>query len=214
MNPLDQKTAGRARFELVALLITGGLHLVFEGILDAKAYFIPLAAIFWLGYVAFQVRREPAILRTWGFRTDTLRQAALAASAVSLPSAGFLILLASYLGNPIFSIHIIPLFLLYPVWGLVQQFLLQALLARNILHLLQNRWAAVLLGALLFGLVHLPDWTLCGLTFALGLIYVPIYLRWPNLYPLGIYHGWLGALAYFGVLGRDPWAEILAQLGR
>jgi hypothetical protein len=36
-----------------------------------------------------------------------------------------------------------------------------------------------------------------------------IFLRWRNVWPLGICHGWLGVLFYFWVLGRDPWLEIL-----
>ena len=46
-------------------------------------------------------------------------------------------------------------------------------------------------------------------TALLGLVFTPIYLRWRNLWPLGLYHGWLGALCYFWVIGRDPLLEIL-----
>ena len=27
-------------------------------------------------------------------------------------------------------------------------------------------------------------------------------------WPLGLYHGWLGAFAYFWILERDPWQEL------
>jgi membrane protease YdiL (CAAX protease family) len=64
-------------------------------------------------------------------------------------------------------------------------------------------------GALLFGLAHWPDGVLMATTFLLGVVFIPMYLRWRNLWPLGVYHGWLGALMYFWILQRDPVAEIL-----
>lgn len=57
---------------------------------------------------------------------------------------------------------------------------------------------------LLFGLAHLPDWTLVALTCASGLAWTAIYRRAPNLAVQGVSHGLLGALAHFEVLGRDP----------
>ena len=34
------------------------------------------------------------------------------------------------------------------------------------------------------------------------------YLRHGNVWPLGLYHGVLGAAFYVWVLDRDPWREI------
>jgi hypothetical protein len=48
-------------------------------------------------------------------------------------------------------------------------------------------------------------------TFGLGLVYIPLYLRYRNLWPLGFYHGWLGTLFYLWVLGRDPWVETFGR---
>lgn len=45
-------------------------------------------------------------------------------------------------------------------------------------------------------------------TFMMGLAFTPMYLRHRNLWPLGIYHGWLGVLTYYWVLARDPWTEM------
>jgi membrane protease YdiL (CAAX protease family) len=92
----------------------------------------------------------------------------------------------------------------YPVWGLVQQFLLNAILARNLRAFLPAA-AVVPAAAALFGLAHAPDWYLAALTFAGGLMWVPIYLWRPNLWVLGVSHGLLGAMAYYAVLGKDAW---------
>jgi membrane protease YdiL (CAAX protease family) len=107
--------------------------------------------------------------------------------------------------------HLVPLLLLYPLWGLVQQFLVQALVAANLVRVrgaLGSRTAVVSVCAVLFGVVHLPDLALAVATFVLGVAFTVIYLRHRNLWPLGLYHGWLGAIAYFWVLARDPWQEV------
>jgi hypothetical protein len=50
-----------------------------------------------------------------------------------------------------------------------------------------------------------------ALNACLGLAFTQIYLRWRNLWPLGIYHAWLGVFAYFWVLHRDPWLEVFGS---
>jgi uncharacterized protein len=49
-------------------------------------------------------------------------------------------------------------------------------------------------------------------TFILALLYGYIYLRSRNLYVLGLFHGWLGALFFYTVVGRDPFAEVFGKL--
>lgn len=46
--------------------------------------------------------------------------------------------------------------ILYPVWGIAQQFALQNLLARNLRTLVRPRVVRALLTAALFGLAHMP----------------------------------------------------------
>ena len=107
--------------------------------------------------------------------------------------------------------HMLPLLALYPVWGLVQQFLIQALVVGNLhdgVPALRSAWKLAPIGAALFSAAHWPDLTLMAATFLLGLAFTPLYLRVRNLWPLGVYHGWLGVLAYYWVLGRDPWTEL------
>jgi len=98
---------------------------------------------------------------------------------------------------------------LYPLWALVEQFLVQALFAANLRQLGVPRSGVVGTAALLFGLVHAPDWTLVGLCTAAGALWTFLFLQRPNLIPLALAHGWLGALAYYLVLGRDVWRELL-----
>src|SRR5262249_19674259 len=106
------------------------------------------------------------------------------------------------------SSHMWILALLYPVWGLVQQLLVQAMVVRNLTPVLSLP-LVVAIAAVLFGLVHLPDMELALATALLGGIFTLIFTRWRNVWALGICHGLLGVFFYFWVLGRDPWLEIM-----
>ncbi len=192
--------------ELVLVLVTGGLHLVFENVLHLKGPFIIAAVAFWAGYIAVRRRRDPQVFHEWGFRTDTLKPAAVACGIVFAVGAAGMIAYAALQGRLALPPTFWALLLLYPVWGIVQQFLLNALVARNLARRLPAA-AVIPLTAVLFGVAHVPDWALSALTIAAGLAWVPIYLRWPNLLALGVCHGFLGSLVYPLVLGRDVVAE-------
>jgi hypothetical protein len=195
-----------AALELAAVVATGAAHLVFEEVLHAKAWFIAAAAIGWTSYVVWRAVRVPRTLAEYGFRREGFVQSAILAGGVLLVGALGIWVLGG--GRGVFHPHLLVIMLIYPVWGLVQQFVLQALLARNLARWIGSVMAVAALASALFGLVHLPDLVLVAGTFVLGIVFVPIYLRFRNLWPLGIVHGWLGALVYFWILGRDSWQEL------
>ena len=66
----------------------------------------------------------------------------------------------------------------------------------------------VLITSIAFGMVHYGNSEshrkLVLLTFGFGLCYTPLYLKYKCLYPIAIYHGWLGAIGYFLLLNHDP----------
>jgi len=107
--------------------------------------------------------------------------------------------------------HIIPILILYPIWGVIQQFLLIALMVGNMRDLKGkhlNKWAIILFSALLFSSIHYPFVSLMIGTFFLAMFYGFIYSREKNIYALGLFHGWLGGLFYYTVVGRDPFLEM------
>ena len=201
----------RAIIEIIAAAMTGLLHPLFVDVLRAKALFIALAGLAWSVYFVYRVRRDRSVLQEWGFREKNLRPASLAALVVLLGGVVALLLLLRGQGRVRLDLHMIPLLLLYPIWGLLQQFLVQALFVRNLQAAKAPILVIVLAAAALFGLVHLPDWKLAFATFALGVALTPIYLRWRNLWPLGVCHGWLGVFAYFWIFHRDPWVEMFGS---
>ena len=199
---------GRAAGEIGAVLFTGAAHLVCENMFHLKGPFIAAALLGWTAYLLAAVRRDRAILRRWGLRLDDLGRAWRGPALVFALGAAALAAIGLARGTFTLPAHLAVILLLYPVWGIAQQFMLQAMVARNLATLLPSRLAVTLAAALLFAAVHLPDLWLCGATFLLALLFVPLYLHRRSLLPLGVAHGWLGALAYYWVLGRDPFLEL------
>src|SRR5262249_45225790 len=109
--------------------------------------------------------------------------------------------------------HLLAQLVIYPAWGLIQQFLALAIVVGNLERttVFEGRKPVLVFGtALLFSSVHLYDAGLAAGVFLLELVVVPLYFRYRNLWPLGILHGWAGALYYLWVLDQDLWNEIMA----
>lgn len=80
----------------------------------------------------------------------------------------------------------------YVIWAFLQQFLLQDYFLLRLLRLVRNPWLAVTLATLLFALAHIPNPILVMLTAAWGFIACTLFLRYRNLYTLGLAHAILG----------------------
>jgi hypothetical protein len=88
--------------------------------------------------------------------------------------------------------------LLYSIWGLVQQYLLNGYFL-NRFSAFAPAGLAPLLAAIAFSLVHLPNWFLMIVALPGGYICARIYLAHRNLYILGAAHGIVGFLIYLTV---------------
>jgi len=80
----------------------------------------------------------------------------------------------------------------YFVWAIMQQFLLQSYFLTRFRHLTSRPWQAVALATLLFGLAHIPNPILTVATLVWGTISCRLFLRYRNLYTLGVAHAILG----------------------
>jgi hypothetical protein len=87
--------------------------------------------------------------------------------------------------------------MLYFVWGLFQQYVLNGYFVNRLMDVSPAR--APLLAALLFSAAHAPNWFLMLVTLAGGYISATVYLSYRNLYVLGLAHGALGFLIYLVV---------------
>lgn len=197
--------------EIGAVVATGILKYVFMDWLELRVFYIASACLFWLGYLYVRYKRNPEILKVWGFRKRKFRKTFVFLT----PFAVALILGIVWYGikvNATFlNWHILPIIIFYPAWGIIQQFLILAIVAGN-LHAIQSvklsRIQIILLISVVFSLVHYPSFPLVVFTFFMELLFGLAYFKWRNLWALGLHHGWIASLLLFFVLGRDLWDEL------
>lgn len=165
----------------------------------------------WLGYFAWLFAKDRGELRAMGWRREGFGPTAIGALVVFVVGSTIAAGIGAAEGHLSLHWHMLPLALLYPIWGVVQQAIVLGVLARRLDEVMPTRRALVVaLTAIAFGMVHAPETILVAGTFVLGLLLTPIYLRWRNLWPLGFVHGWLAIPVYFWIVGHDPWAAVTA----
>ncbi|WP_035350328.1 CPBP family glutamic-type intramembrane protease [Edaphobacter aggregans] len=80
----------------------------------------------------------------------------------------------------------------YALWSLVQQFLLQCFVLLRLLRILPSQRAAIAAAAGLFATAHLPNPLLTVITLIWGFAACMLFLRYRNLYTLGLMHAIFG----------------------
>jgi hypothetical protein len=198
-------------FEILAVLLTGVLKFLLMGIFDYRAFYIGLTCLFWLIYVFRRYQGDHTILRTWGFQRDNFKQSVLFLLPFAILSYSGIMVYGILNHVKILNFNVIPILFLYPVFGLVQQFMMLGLIAGNLASMRNpalKKYQIILITSVLFSLVHFPSVFLMIFTFFMELIFIITYLKWRNLWSLGLYHGITGCLLLFYVMERDLWLEL------
>ncbi len=207
--------SNKQRFlEITAVLITAAGKFLFMDYLNWRFPFVAGASLFWICYVIYQSRRNKEILAYWGFRKDNFKKVLSMVLPFGLFAIAAFFAVGFYQGTINMTWHLIPILIMYPIWGTIQQFLLISLLAGNLQDMEGkkfNKAVIILFAAILFAAVHYPFWWLIGATFVLALFYGYVYLKARNLYVLGLFHGWLGGLFYYTVLNQDPFMDTFGK---
>ena len=90
-------------------------------------------------------------------------------------------------------------FIAYCVWGLFQQYVLNAYFVNRLLPGASSPTQAAAMGATCFAGAHAPNWFLMIVGFLSAYCCARIWIRYRNLYFLGIAHGAIGSMLYLVV---------------
>lgn len=200
--------------EILAVVLTGIGKFIFMDHLDLRLPYVVFAILAWSFYVWYRYKKDKQVLLDWGFRRDNFKRVLKLILPFAIVSVLTFFIIGYVQGTLNLTWHIFPLLVTYPIWGTVQQFLTIGLVAGNLSTLKTIKFkkiSTLLITAILFSLVHYPSvWLLVG-TFILAMFYGYIYLKSKNLYVLGLFHGWLGALFYYTVLNQDPFQDVFLK---
>jgi hypothetical protein len=157
----------------------------------------PRAWVFILGFFILShiLRGERAA--SLGFRWDNFRECmetvapALLLPALSLAAGGVLFETI----RPISPEYGFMCLLAYCPWGIFQQYLLNGYIANRLLAVASARYVPLMAAALFAG-AHLPNRFLMLVTFVTGYYSTKIFMRYRNIYFLGLAHAVIGTLLF------------------
>ena len=212
----DRYSSSPCYWELVSIITAGAIHVTAEVFFseDASRICNAVISLIFVAYVVWRIRTSPGILRTWGMRTDNFASAMAAHLGFAAIGALALFGLAATTGSAEIPTSFWVTVVLYPIYGVIQQFALQNFIARNLRMALSGSVSVAATAAILFGLSHFPRLELVALTFVAGFFFTLLAQRLSNLWAVGLAHGLMAALAMYLILGEDPGAEILNIVGK
>lgn len=151
-------------------------------------WWIAAAAVLAMTAMSFQGLRAMGLRGRGFFRSFWVAGAAL-------PVAGAAIAVAARLHTlhlPATASRFVATYWAYALWAMVQQFLLQCFFLMRLRRIVAGEFKAAFAAASIFAAAHLPNPILTPVTFVWGLGACFVFLRYRNLYPLGIAHAILG----------------------
>lgn len=174
--------------QLVALLVTMEGALWSQG--RSQAYWYAAALVVLVMSVLFSHPRSRELGIGWqGLKGSawTIPLAAVVCGGGLLIAYEFRTLSFLYGSQPIYWHSIF-----YVIWAIEQQFILNSFFYKRFESLLGDTTIAVLVTALLFSLVHIPNPVLVPATFLGGIFFVETFRRWRNIYPIAVAHAMFG----------------------
>ena len=205
MIPVEEKEEGFERFAGGKMLAAWEIASVTSSFLIAEWMIqpfagksqlisaIPIALAFALMLLSHRARGESA--RDVGWRLDNFIKA-IRLLILPLLVLGGLTIITGWLNRGFRSdkLQMWQWVVWLPVWGLMQQYVLQGFINRRAQIIWGRGLRSILLVALLFALLHMPNLWLSAATFLGGLVWAAVYQRAPNLPALALSHGLMSLL--------------------
>jgi membrane protease YdiL (CAAX protease family) len=186
---MERAPAGLSLWEIASVvtscLIAEWVVLSFAG---RSKLIIAIPVLLALALMIFSHWERGETLRDIGFRTDNLFAAC---RLLLLPTTvGVLLIIAAswFIDQRVLAAPWRSRFLLLPLWALFQQYTLNGFINRRAQLALGKGAKSILLVALIFGVLHLPNPLLAVLTMIGGLVWAAAYQRQPNLLALTLSH--------------------------
>lgn len=163
-------------------------------------------ALLALGMIINSHRLRGETLRELGFTARHFGRALMLLFIPMLVGSAILIGIGYLYGSLQFNTRFSGFRSFLPLWGLMQQYVLQAFIYRRLRFILVDEHApeaeqiwrtrlAIFAAASLFAFVHAPNLALMVLTLISGCVWSWVYERAPNLYALGLSHGLMSTIA-------------------
>lgn len=134
-------------------------------------------------------------LRELGMRLDNLWNSAREVGLATLIGAIAVVGVGLLTGaDPDLPRGVARSFLLYPVWGLTQQYAMQSFTYRRVREGTGRPELAAAITAFCFASAHWPNLALALVTLVGGYVWCRLFERHPNLFTLALSHGWLAVL--------------------
>ena len=203
MQARNHRNIKKNLVEILIFLVFVVLYMVFRKEISGKYYFIIPAIVLCALSIRWDYRADKGVLKTYGIRTDNLKEATRLSAFFFGPMAVVILAIFPFTDNPKPPFYFYFTIFLYPLWGLAQQFMFQSFFHSRLLKLGLAPWSIVIC-TLVFTLVHWNSEKLRIFTFIGGIFFSYSFYRCPNILPLGVAHGILGAMVYYLLLGKDP----------